>query len=198
MSNSPPASPDQEPGRPAQPEAHPMPSRGRRVALVVTATALLLWIGYLAFLAYTASRPIVLSGPQILASNLIIIAQLTGNVDHPDQAATVVEVVWAGDQAVEPAAKAKITVGDLKEIYAADAGAGQPNRCWRGAGQYILPLTSAGKGAFRITLIPSSPGYPPPRRPGHPPPEADRLRIYPVTPNTREELQRILREYQRQ
>ncbi len=187
MSNSQPASPDQEPGGPALPEARPMPSRRRRVALAVIATAFILWIGFLAFLAYTAGHPIVLSRPQMLASNLVVIAQVSGDARHPEKTATVVEVPWAADRAAQPQSKAKITVSNLDQVSAADAD--HLRGVWRGPGEYILPLTTASNDTFRVTSIPPSPGYPQA--------EADRLRIYPVTPDTREELQQILRDYQR-
>ena len=124
------ASPDQE-GRPALPQLHPLPSRRRRIALAVTVTAFFLWIGYLAFLASTASRPSVLSRPQILVSNLIVIAQLSGS-QHPDPPAIVLEVPWAGDKAAQPRLKDKITVSNLEQVYAADAG--HPKGSWRGPG----------------------------------------------------------------
>jgi hypothetical protein len=187
MHNPSPASPEQEPGPPALPETRPMPSRGRRVALAVTATVFILWIAYLAFLAYTAGHPIVLSRPQILASNLLVIAQLSGD-QHPETTATVLEIPWADNRAAQPQPKARVTVSNLDQVYAADAN--HPKGCWRGPGEYLLPLTAAGKNTFRVTPIPPSPGYSQA--------EADRLRIYPVTPSTREELQQILREYQRQ
>jgi hypothetical protein len=162
-----------------------LPSPLRRLALVATALAFFLWIGYLAFLAYTASHPIVLSRPQILVSNLIIIAQLQGGAEHPDKTATVVQSVWTADPASQPAAKTTITVGNLEQISAADAH--HPRGGWRGPGEYILPLVTAGKDTYRVTPIPPSPGYS-----GT---DADRLRIYPVTPMTREELERIVRQY---
>lgn len=185
MTNPRPASTDQEAGRPAPAEARPMPTRRRRVALAVAVTAFLLWIGYLAFLAYTASHPIVLSRPQILVSNLVVIAELTGGADHPKKTATIVEVLWAGDPAAQPKVKSKITVTNLDQVQAPDAS--HPNRSWHGPGQYILPVMSAGKDTYRVTPIPLSPGFAAA--------EADRLRIYPATPSTRAQLDEVLREF---
>src|SRR5437868_5381758 len=98
-----PPGPGGTPPGPPLPAPRPAPSARRRALLALTVTLFLLWIGYLALLASTTTRPVVLSRPQFLVSNLLVIAELTGVPERPDPTANVTEVVWAGD----PTAKDK-------------------------------------------------------------------------------------------
>ena len=135
------------------------------VALLVAAAGLFAaWLGYLAFLALTASHPVVLSRPQFLVADLWVIA----DVDGPEGAVTVRKVEYAAPpvMAVAPKEGAAIEVKNLAEC----------KKDWAGKGGYVLPLVVDGSG-YRVPPIPRSPGF------GSGPP-----RIYPDTPETRDQL----------
>jgi hypothetical protein len=168
-----------EAGRQTLPEIRPAPSRRRRLVLTVAVAAFLLWIGYLAVLAVTSSHPVVLSRPQVLVSNSIVVAQLTGGPEHPESTAVIKEVVWSADPATQPKVGANVAVRKLVQINA-DGG-------WRGPGEYILPLTQLLDGTRSVTPIPPSPGL-----------SETEGRIYAATPSTREQLAQILKQYRRQ
>jgi hypothetical protein len=135
--------------------------RRSAVLLAVAAGLFALWIGYLAFLALTQRRPVVLSRPQFLVANLWVIAE----VDDPAGPVKVTEVVY-------PAAKAEALKGTTIEVK----NLAKCEKDWTGKGTYILPLTAEGQ-LYHVTAIPRSPGY------GSGPP-----RIYPDTPPAREQL----------
>lgn len=120
-----------------------------------------LWLSWLGYIAITMRHSIVLSRPQLLVSNLDVIAR----VDHPDASEIKVEEVnWPALQG--QLKDQTLTVGNLGECSG-----------WNGPGSYILPLTSEGK-SWRVTPTPRSPGYP----------VAGRPRIYPVTPESIRQL----------
>jgi hypothetical protein len=126
----------------------------RFVAMLAIFAVWLSWLGYLAF---TARQMIVLSRPQLLISNLDVIAW----VDRADATEVKVEEVhW-------PASEGKwkgqsLAVQNLSECSG-----------WAGPGSYILLLTADGKN-WRVTPTPRSPGYP----------VAGKPRIYPATQET--------------
>jgi hypothetical protein len=120
-----------------------------------------LWLSWLGYIAITMRHSIVLSRPQLLVSNLDVIAR----VDHPDASEIKVEEVnWPALQG--QLKDQTLTVGNLGECSG-----------WSGPGSYILPLTSEGK-SWRVTPTPRSPGYP----------VAGKPRIYPVTPESIRQL----------
>jgi hypothetical protein len=144
----------------------------RRPWLLAAAVALFAaWLGYLAFLALTASRPVVLSRPQFLVADLWVVGQVD-DFDRPD--VKVVEVVHARPElkGEEPAKDAVIEVSNLPKCK--EEGM-KP-------GRYILPLSREGQG-YHVTPLPRSPGY------GQTLP----LRIYPDTPETRAQLHHLPR-----
>jgi hypothetical protein len=131
------------------------------VALLAVAAGLFaVWIGYLAYLALTASRPVVLSRPQFAVADLWLVAQ----VDTLDGPATVREVVYAAPpvRATAPKPGTAIEVKNLADCRDE----------WKGPGAYILPLTVDGS-TYRVAFIPESPGF-----------RAAPPRIYPATPET--------------
>src|SRR5437870_5516115 len=97
------------------------------------------WIGWLVYLAATKSRPIVLSRPQLLVSDLDVIAQ----VDDPTQKVVIEEVyAWRG-QEDPPAVGATLDVANLDKCHRVprdDESDNDVPRDWRGPGLYILPL----------------------------------------------------------
>src|SRR5947208_6269522 len=84
------------------------------VRLVVASVLFAGWIGWLVYLAMTQSQPIVLSRPQLLVSDLDVIAR----VDDPGKKVVVEEVyAWHGK-------KPSITEGDSIDV-------GNLDRCRR-------------------------------------------------------------------
>jgi len=131
--------------------------------------AFLVWIGYLAFLAFTTRDPVVLSRPQLLASEIDVIAEID---DRTGGKAKVVEVI--GPEGLGKLAGQPIVVHDLVDA----AG-------WDGAGEYILPLVREGD-VYRLAVIPRSPGFDPLL--------ASRPRIYKATPEARRQLQEMRKQ----
>jgi hypothetical protein len=146
------------------------------VRLAIVVVAFLLWLGYLAFLAATKAHPVVLSRPQLLSSNLVVIAELTGGSRRPEATAIVQDVVRSDDAAAKPAVGAKLPVKDLDQVG--------PSEGWDGPGPYILALTRRVDGSFPVTRIPPSPGY-----------AAQAVRIYRATPEARRQLDQIERQF---
>jgi hypothetical protein len=138
---------------------------------LMLATALFLaWIGWLAFLAATTTRPIILSQPQFLVSKLDVTARLSADQGRPATAAHVSEVHWPTEQ--QGLKDQTIHVTNLAYCTG-----------WQGPGEYILPLIKVGD-AYEVVKVPPSPGFVPGgTSPG--------LRIYPRTPNTLRQLQAI-------
>ncbi|HKI30478.1 MAG TPA: hypothetical protein VKA46_01205 [Gemmataceae bacterium] len=141
----------------------------RRWLLAVAAGLFAAWIAYLGFLALTASHPTVLSHPQFLVADLWVIAE----VNDFDKPVKVVEVTWAREDVEKPEKDATVEVSNLARCKEEGTK----------AGRYILPLTREGKG-YRVTDVPHSPGYGP---------LTPQCRVYPDTPETRGQLDRLPR-----
>src|SRR5438270_12803057 len=106
-----------------------------RMRLGLAATTFVAWIGWLAFLAFTTTQPVILYRPQVLVSRLDVIAEVTAKGEHPAKEVTVREVHWPPEER-EHLTGHKITVTNL-------AGLGHEEG-WRGPGSYILPLVPDG------------------------------------------------------
>ena len=78
------------------PAAEPSMSHAR-LRLAAAAALFLGWIGYLAYLALTTTRPVVLSRPQFLAAQLDVIATVAENDGRPDPVVRVQRVQWAAN-----------------------------------------------------------------------------------------------------
>jgi hypothetical protein len=147
--------------------------------LILTVALFSAWIGYLAYLAYHVrqeaaaggGRPVVLSRPQFLVADLVVIAAL--EEDRPKEA-LVKEVRWARHGSPEKWQGQAIVVENL--------GPTEP-------GEYILALAN-GQEPFRVAPIPPSPGFP--SAEGRP--DLNPARIYPSNPFTLEQLEAILAE----
>jgi hypothetical protein len=148
-----------------------------KLRVLVAALLFVSWIGYLAYLVATTRDTIVLSRPQFLVSNLYVIGKVTGDAEHPVGSLQVEEVPWsADDKDREQLVGATIPVKRLEQCQKANG--------WKGAGSYILPLMKFGEGNYWLTETPPSPGFQ-----GR---EEYRLRIYPVTEQTRRQLQHLI------
>jgi hypothetical protein len=166
------------------------PRRRRLFWLVLAASALAVWIGYLAWLVARHDRPVIHFGPfrvektpevvlsrsQLLAAQLVVsaeLATLNGPAEH-------CEVVWH-----EPGIDAG-NVGESLRITNLAASLDVNGKPPAVPGRYLLPLTREGD-TYQIVPIPPTPGYPA-VAPGRSGPG----RIYPDNPDTREQLRAIL------
>lgn len=129
------------------------------------------WLSWLGYLALTTTRPVVLSRPQFLVSQLDVIAVLSVSAGRPNAQVEIADVFWAAQDADRQLHK--LTVKNLPLLT--------PEEGWRGAGRYILPLVHDG-AEFRVASIPRSPGFP-----SH----NDRPRIYVSTPEALEQLRTL-------
>jgi hypothetical protein len=152
-----------------------------RLRLILASGLFIAWIAWLVYLASTTTRPIVLSRPQFLASDLTVIADIKADGDHPNPAVKVVEVAWAKSK---PSPRLDdLTVDNL-------AGLSQKNG-WQGPNRYILPLRQIGSGdsiQYQLVRVPPSPGFPPPPRPSDADDDPVLLRIYLAQAETRQQL----------
>jgi hypothetical protein len=142
------------------------------------------WIGLLLYLALTTRNPVIVSRPQVLASNLDVVATVT---NASKGTAVVTEVLWPEDQKGKWETKT-ITVTNLPacERSASDADRDKDGRTererWTGAGEYILLLQPDGPNAFKIAAPHRSPGFDPYRYLPH---------IYRDTQQARDQLAEI-------
>ena len=153
-----------------------------RVRLAVSALLFVGWIGWLAYLAATTTRPVVLSRPQFLAADLYVIADVRANPTDPKVPApqvTIKQVIW-------PSAAARDLDG--KELPVKNLPLSGEAQGWKGPGEYILPLSKD----YQVTAIPRSPGYRPEREGSFP------VRIYEATAGARRELQDLVVEFHRE
>ncbi len=156
-----------------------------RVRLAVAAVLFAAWIGWLVYLSATTTRPLVLSRPQFLAASLYVIADLKAGPDEkaPAEEATIKKVIWPA-HATNWMGSDEIKIKNLPLC-------GEPYG-WKGAGEYLLPLTQipGPEKMYLVTPIPRSPGYY-----GHPPSPKVPGRIYPATPTARRELRDLVAEF---
>jgi hypothetical protein len=145
---------------------------------LLTVVLFLGWLGFLAYEVQTRpftpnNQPLVLSRPQILTSDLAILANLgspVGDIKPDGSTQVTVEEVLGGKGLQKGEI---ITILDLHNCQPLPIR-GQPHAPadWSGPGLYLIPLKRSTKGIFTVTPVPSSPGY---RLEGP-------QRIYPATP----------------
>jgi len=146
----------------------------RRVFLALTAALFAGWMIYLLQLALRHQDPIVVSRPQILVAEVIVVAR----VEDPEKPEVEVEEVFDPTNGYKgPALKRgkSIRVSNL-----ATCDGLQP-----GSQSYILPLEFDGDPGFSVVPIPRSPGYDPISK--RPP------RIYLDGDETRHQVEHILK-----
>jgi hypothetical protein len=138
------------------------------------------WIGLLIYLALTTRNPVILSRPQVLASTLDIVGQVT---DPSTLKVKVLEVLWPEDQKGKLEGKI-IDVVNLPECVrqVSDEELRKKTESWTEPGPYILPLVADGKGGYLVARAPRSPGFEPTRFKPH---------IYPKTKEALDQLAEI-------
>jgi hypothetical protein len=147
------------------------------------------WLGYLIFLAFTSTRPVVLSRPQMLVSQLDVVAK----IDNLDQPVVEVEQVLSVARGVKAPAKGQsITVNNLKDckrVAREDEDANDVPLDWTGPGLYLLPLDPDKGDSYKVVVVPSSPGFPVSHRKVTPPKPTPRL--YPATEDALRQYRQI-------
>jgi hypothetical protein len=122
-----------------------------------------LFVGWLAYLGYQVvtrphyadGRPLVVSRPQVLVSQVDVIA----DVPDTDGTVTVREVLWPEDAPVKAGDRIKVT--NLEECRPSPrpGETGQPPADFSGPGAYLLPLRKGEKDTYEVAPIPPSPGF---------------------------------------
>ncbi len=141
--------------------------------LILAAGLFIAWIGFLALLAATTTRPVVLSRPQFLVSELDVIAQVRQGPRGPDPKVTVEEVRWPAQENEKLKGK-ELTIVNLDTIEEPEG--------WLGSGPYILPLKKRNDDSYMVVSPPMSPGFEPSKA---------RPQIYRATPETLRQLELI-------
>src|SRR5262245_17875891 len=96
------------------PPAADTPMTHARLRLIVAAALFCAWIGWLAYLALTTTRPVVLSRAQFLASQLDAVATVAADAaGRPDPNVKVERVVWPENEAAKKPEGASIHVANL-------------------------------------------------------------------------------------
>ena len=108
------------------------------------------WLGFLGFLVWQTRDPVLLSRPQILAADLIVVAELVEEEHRPANRIQIKEVLYASDDAGRKLAGQPLEVDDL---FFCSAKQG-----WQGPGTYIVPISRDAKKSW-TTMLPISPGY---------------------------------------
>jgi hypothetical protein len=121
----------------------------RKALLAVTAVLFVGWMAYLIHLALTHRHPIVISRPQILVSQIVVVAHVEGE-DTPKDDVKIEQILFSGKESPG------IRIGDTIRV----ANLKQGTKNWAGAGDYLLPLEKSDD-AYLVTLIPRSPGFMP-------------------------------------
>lgn len=124
-----------------------------KARLVVSAALFLAWIAFLAYLVAVTRHPIILSRPQILVSDLCVLADVDEQDSQQTSEVHVVEVLWASDN--DKSLEGQLLV--LSDL--ADLGQAQG---WAGKGRYLLPLTKRKlekQSTYELTPMPLMPGF---------------------------------------
>jgi hypothetical protein len=150
---------------------------GARMRLVIAAALFAAWLGWLAYLAATTTRPVVLSRPQFLVSTLDVVADVRAADAEPAADVIVRKVHWPL-QDRQGLVDKEIHVVNLADCIG-----------WAGPGSYILPLVRDGD-AYRVAAIPPSPGY-------NALNDQAAVRVYPATEEALHQLDEIRKPDQR-
>jgi hypothetical protein len=150
------------------------------VRLAIAAAAFLGWIGYLAYLVVATQGAVVLSRPQMLVSDAVVVATVA-----PDLQTVMVKQVLFGSAELQALQDKEITVVGLRDAEIPAAGKWKPSGAEPNE-TYLLPIQSApsrnptdDKPRFRLTPLPPSPGYPP-YNPKTGTADSPAVRIYPA------------------
>jgi hypothetical protein len=128
-----------------------------RARLVVSALLFVGWLGFLFYLVLESWQTVVLSRPQLLVSDLCVIADIGADGAAPDPHIKVRELVWGEGEKDRKLEGQSILVPNLIDVGGAQG--------YRGPGTYIVPLTRQmvqKEPLYFVTAVPPMPGYSPP------------------------------------
>lgn len=112
------------------------------------------WLGYLASLVVENHNRILIAGPQIARSNLVVVASLADDGGRPAADVKIKKVLFAEKNDWQKLVGETMELDELL-FYSAKQG-------WNGPGDYVLPLTRRAFDKLvidQITPLPLSPGY---------------------------------------
>lgn len=118
-----------------------------RVRLVVAGLLFLTWLGWLTYLAFNKTAPVVLSRSQLMVAEHFVLAEVSVVDGQVERKVTVVEDLRP---VAGKAIPSEIAVFNLREARL--AGASDFSK----PGKYLLPLTKVSEG-YILTLPASSP-----------------------------------------
>ena len=128
-----------------------------KARIVVAALLLIGWLGYLFVLVAMTRDPVILSRPQILVSNLCVLAKIDEHEGGPNPRVRVTKVLWAVDDDKQLEGR-ELLLEDLAEVGREQG--------WAGANEYLIPLIvrkSGKEAAYEVTPLPHMPGFQPVR-----------------------------------
>jgi len=126
-----------------------------KARIAVAALLVVGWLGYLLVLVAMTRDPVVLSRPQILVSNLIVLAKIDAHEGGPNPRVHVKKVLWSADDDKELEGR-ELLLEDLVDIG--------KEQGWAGATEYLVPLMARkiGRGVvYEVTPLPNMPGFVP-------------------------------------
>src|SRR5262245_3734318 len=126
-----------------------------KARIVVAAFLLIGWLGYLVVLVAMTRDPVVLARPQILVSNLCVLAKIDAHEGGPNPRVHVTKVLWSADDEKELEGQ-ELLLEDLVDVG--------KEQGWAGANEYLVPLIARkiGKGVvYEVTPLPNVPGFQP-------------------------------------
>jgi len=144
------------------------------------AIAILLFVGWLGFLAYLAllkANPVVVSRWQMMAATHAIVAQITLDSDGRPKEIAHVEQVFPEKSQDGPAIGQDLELSGLPKAH---LPSGKPFAA--GERRYLIPLTKEAGNQFHVVALPPSPGYD----------FSSRLLIYPWTPDVERQVRELL------
>jgi hypothetical protein len=148
----------------------------RKADVIVIAILFVAWMAYLIHLALTYRHPTVLSRPQFLVSQAVVVAHFENDDQLRENKVEGPRTLFKAKELGESSIPDRIIVSNLEVCV----------KYWSGPGDYLLPLERVQDDVYVVTLIPRSPGYPPRGDHMHPV-------IYRWTPETKEQFEFILK-----
>jgi hypothetical protein len=119
------------------------------------AVAAVLFIGWLSFLVYLVTRTeemVVISRPQVLISDVVVVAAVADAAGQPAPKVAVKQVLSFKLPKDARLKGAEVTLSELPEVG--------PFHGYTGPGEYVLALVHAAEG-YRLTPLPTVPGFVP-------------------------------------
>ena len=151
--------------------------KGAKVRLVVASILFVGWLGYLAFLAFNYSRPVVVSRSQMMIATHLAEAKIFLENDRPVRAEIIRFLGKTPEADVKPGTE-PILIADLQSALQIN------QKPLQNEGIYLLPLVEQGKSKYALVSPPRSPGLEsPPARP----------LIYPFSPEVEKQVRDLLR-----